>query len=251
LTHRCAPNLQTRLTNEPNAARRLELIEQALRPPEPQLLDTCVLQNIDWIDRQLEVSGQVTWDDAATAQLEQRYGRELAADLIDLGILYKRFEHEGGYPWLVCNAAVEEAGLLSGGKGERLRELIGFLAGHQEDWSHHAYPNVAVGALLTRRRTRPSPLFLRALGVSTVDQIHEDDGSLSFLPDRGDRLVVAYALLANVPVVLTTDRKTLWCHRERLTGLGLDVMRPAELLDLYEPYWLALESEFARRQAMP
>ena len=70
----------------------MNLIEEALRPPEPQILDTCVLQNLDWIDRKLEAEGSVIWDDAAVADLERKYGVDLANDLIDLGILYKRNE---------------------------------------------------------------------------------------------------------------------------------------------------------------
>lgn len=94
-----------------------------------------------------------------------------------------------------------------------------------------------------------SPLILRALGVKSVEEVHAAEGPLSFLPDRGDRLVATHALLANIPAVLTTDRKTFWAHRDRLLDLGLRVMRPGELLDLYEPYWETLAAEFARRPA--
>lgn len=74
------------------------------------MLDTSVLQNLDWVDRKLEGAEQgVDWDDKAVAELEGRFGKELAADLIDLGTLYKQFEHYGSYPWLISNAAVDEA----------------------------------------------------------------------------------------------------------------------------------------------
>jgi len=59
---------------------------------------------------------------------------------------------------------------------------------------------------------------------------------------------VAQALLSNIPVVLTTDRRTFWTRRDRLAELGLKVMRPTELLDLDEPYWEVLEEEFARHR---
>ena len=75
--------------------------------------------------------------------LVQKYGGELAADLISLGFLYKRFECDGGYPWLVCNAVLEEARHAQGPKGQRLRQLIGFFAGHQEDWASDAAPGIA------------------------------------------------------------------------------------------------------------
>jgi len=74
-------------------------------------------------------------------------------------------------------------------------------------------------------------------------------GPLGFLRDRGDRLVATRALLANIPAVLTFDQRTFWAHRAALAEFGLQVVRPAELLALYEPYWAALELEFARRRA--
>ncbi|UJR83203.1 hypothetical protein [Sandaracinus amylolyticus] len=241
--------LQERLAAEADPGRRRALIDEALRPPEPQLLDTCVLQNLDWVDRQLEANGPMVWDDVATAELVRQYGTDLAHDLIDVGILYKRFEWYGGYPWLVCDAALEETGLLQGPKGRSVRDLLEFLVGHQEQWSNDAYPGIAQGLLLAKGRARVSPLILRGLGVQSVEELHAADGPLSFLADRGDRLVATHALLSNIPVVLTTDRKTFWARRDRLLDMGLQVMRPSELLDVYEPYWKTLEAEFARRRA--
>lgn len=241
--------LQERLAADADPRRRIDLIDETLCPPEPQLLDTCVLQNLDWVDRQLNAKGSIVWDDVVTAHLVSQYGTDLAQDLIDLGILYKRFEHHSGYPWLVCDAAIEEAGLLQGPKGSSVRKLIDFLVGHQADWSNDAYPGIAEGLLLAKTRRRVSPLVLGGLGVKSVEEVHAADGPLSFLPDRGDRLVASHALLSNIPVVLTTDRKTFWAQRDRLLDLGLRVMRPGELLDLYEPYWAMLEAEFARRRA--
>ena len=58
--------LRKRLSTITCSERRFELIENALRPPEPQLLDTCVVQNLDWVDRQIELQGgRVIWDDAS------------------------------------------------------------------------------------------------------------------------------------------------------------------------------------------
>lgn len=238
---------KVRLVQEVDAARRIEIIEQELCPPEPQLLDTCVLQNLDWVDHRIESDGPITWDDGAVADLTERYGAELANDLIDLGILYKEFEDRSGYPWLVSRAAQGEASLADGAKGVRLLSLLGFFRGHQDDWSDEAYPGIAKGLLFARRRIRVSPLLLRGLGVTSVDEIHSAAGPLSFLPDEGDRMVAAEALIANVPVLLTTDRRTFWKHRVELDAFGLAVMRPTELLKLYEPYWQALDEEFMRR----
>jgi hypothetical protein len=238
--------LRAKLAGEPDALRRAEMIDETLRPPEPQLLDTCVLQNVDWVDRQEE--GNTRWDDAHEALLVRKYGLDLVEDLIALGILYKHFEDELGYPWLVCNAAIDEAGLLQGPKGKRLIQLMNFFAEHAEQWTTDTYPAIAQGLLLARK-PRVSPLILQALGVQSVEQITAPDGPLGFLPDRGDRLVTAHALVSNIPVVLTTDRKTYWSHRDRLIQFGLQVMRPTELLSQYEPYWEAIRAENERRRA--
>ena len=176
----------------------------------------------------------------------RQYGTEPADDLIDMGILYRRFAYYSGDPWLVCNAAIEEAGLCKGSSGKSVRQLIDFFIGHQSDWSKDAYPGIAQGLLLASGRTRVS-----RTGVKSVEEVHAVDRPLSFLPDRGDRLVASHALLSNIPVVLTSDRRTFWALRDRFLDLGLQVMRPGELLDLHEPYWALLEAQSARRAPNP
>ena len=228
--------------------KRMELIDDALRPLEPQLLDTCVLQKLDWIDRQLEEKARVVWDDAALLELSERYGSDTAVDLVDLGILYKQFEYFGGYPWLVCEANSSEASVFGGNRGVRLRDIVRFFDRHQEDVPNHVFPGVALGLLGEGKSIRISPLILKGLGVKSAQHILGSDGPLSFLRDEGDRRVAGYALVANIPAILTTDRKTFWKHRDALRDLGVEVMRPSELLDLYEPYWAALSIEFQRRQ---
>ena len=180
----------------------------------------------------------MVWTKAKTTALIVRYGRALARDLIDLGILYKRFEYDGGYPWCICSTAAQEAGLLKGPKGVRVRELIDFIERHQSCWSPDTYPWVATGEPLGKHDLgRVSPLILKGLGVTAAYQVHSPTGPLAFLHDKGDRLVAAHALLANVPVVLTTDLKTFWSQRRPLEHFGLRVMRPSELLRIYRRYW--------------
>jgi hypothetical protein len=172
----------------------------------------------------------------------------LANDLIDLGILYKQFENRSGYPWLVSQAAQGEAGLADGVKSVSLVAALEFFRGHQDDWSDEAFPAIARGLLFASGRFRVSPLLLRGLGVNSAHEIHSATGPLSFLPDEGDRMIAAEALIANVPVVLTADRATFWKHRAELDAFGLAVMRPTELLKLYEPYWQSLDEESMRRR---
>lgn len=140
--------LKARLDQGVDAAYRIEIIEQELFPPEPRLLDTCVLQNLDWVDRRIESGGPTTWDDEAVADLTERYGAELANDLIDVGILYKELEDRSGYPWLVSRTSQGEASLADGVKGVRLLSLLGFFRGHQDDWSDEAYSGIEKGAIV-------------------------------------------------------------------------------------------------------
>jgi hypothetical protein len=74
-------------------------------------------------------------------------------------------------------------------------------------------------------------------------------GPLSFLPDQGDRTIAAEALVANIPIVLPTDQATFWKHRAQLGYLGLSVMCPTELLELYEPCGAALDEVLTDRRA--
>lgn len=227
----------------------MALIDSALRPPEPQLLDTCVLQNLGWVDRQLEEKPDVVWDDAALLELSAKYGVDMANDLVDLGILYKQFEWFGGYPWLVCEVNSIEAAFVGGDRGLRLKDTIRFFGGHQEELCNATFPGVPLGLLSEGTSARISPLMLKGLGVKSVEQVFSSDGPLSFLRDDGDRRVAGYALLANIPAILTTDRKTFWKHRNVLRTFGVEVMRPSQLLALYEPYWAAISDEFERRRS--
>lgn len=213
-------------------------------PPEPQLLDTCVLQNLDWIDKKLEQSEVVTWDDESIAALRDQYGYELASDLLHLGTLYKGFEYRGGYPWLVCDHSLTEIRKTRGNRLERLEGINHFINGFLEEKSCDSFPGVATGLLKADNLDSVSSVLLKGLGLVRAADMFLINGPLSFLPDHGDRVIAGHAIFANVPVVLTTDRTTFWKHRERLAAFGLRVMRPTESLSLYEPYWAANESPF-------
>lgn len=56
---------------------------------------------------------------------------------------------------------------------------------------------------------RPNPLILRALGVSSVEEIVAANGPLAESRDRGDREIIREALLSGVPAILTTDLRSV------------------------------------------
>tara|TARA_R110002049_G_scaffold247690_6_gene422225 strand:+ start:26355 stop:27098 length:744 start_codon:yes stop_codon:yes gene_type:complete len=237
------------LEEEVDPVRRLKIIDDALRPPEPQLLDTCVLQNLDWVDRQIADRKDTSWCDEQYAALCGRYGQQLAGDLIDLGYLYKQFEWRGGYPWLVCETNFKEIGRARGIHAARLKDIVTFLHGHQDDWVPESYRGSTPGLLWRNGLKYLSPLMLKGLGINRPEQLFQSDGPLSILQDEGDRQIAGTAIYANVPAVLTTDRSTFWKHRNSLIDFGLLVVRPFELLQSYDAYWKAVDEEMERRRS--
>jgi len=162
----------------------------------------------------------------------------MARQLLDLGMLYMELQERDGFPWLVSTSAQAELGVHVGRRAAGNLDLLRYFAGHQGDWDVGAFPGVALGALWAGGTGwRPSPLIHRALGVDDVTAIIASDGPLSFLPDTGDRCIARDALLANVPGILTLDLRTFWRYREELAHLGVEVLRPSDLLDAYEQVW--------------
>lgn len=237
------------LDDEVDPGRRLGIIDDALRPPEPQLLYTCVLQNLDWVDRQIADRKDSAWSDEEYAGLCGRYGQQMADDLIDLGCLYKQFEWRGGYPWLVCETNFQEIERARGIHAARLKDIVTFVHGHQDDWVPDSYGGSTPGLLWRKGLKYVSPLTLKGLGIKHPEQLFQSDGPLNFLHDEGDRQMAGTAIYANVPAVLTTDRSTFWKFRNSLRDFGLLVMRPSELLQGYDAYWKAVDEEMERRRS--
>jgi len=55
---------------------------------------------------------------------------------------------------------------------------------------------------------------------------------LTFLPDKGDRQIVAEAFSLGCDTFLTTDRHTIWKYKAKLKTRDFEIVRPSEL-------WLA------------
>lgn len=198
---------------------------------EPILLDTCVLQDLAWVERKI-AGGAGIWTDERIAELRARYGRAMAEELFVLGEMWDELQNGAGYFWLVATSSRDEVERVAGAKAEDIRDIFDYFAGHQECIQWAFGWSIAPGAL-EGNAGRPSPLILRGLDVQTVEEISADDGPLAFLPDLGDRLLVRDALLANVPTILTLDRRSFWRHRARLCKLGVEVVLPTELSARY------------------
>lgn len=215
--------------------------------PEPMLLDTCVIQNIEWVWDRME-DGTSQWTEDSLAELEARFGKPLADELIALGYLVDHFQYNGGFPWLVSASAKVELERHLGGKGAALVAGWKRLSDHQHDWAIESFRGVAPGVLTPTADTRIHPLILRGLGVTSAEEIVDDRGPLCALQDPGDRELIRDALLSGVPAILTTDLRSFWRHRSALHEYGLEVWRPSDALAAYEPEWAAEQDHFARRR---
>jgi hypothetical protein len=219
--------------------------QAGLGPPEPMLLDTCVIQNIEWVWDRIEED--TDWTTERVGELQGTVGRKFADELLALGGLVSHFQWEG-FPWVVSASARDEFERHAGPK--RLGLLSGWtrLAQAQEEWSHEAFRGAAPSVLVPTRGMRIHPLILRGLGVRSVEDIVGDEGPLGAFPDRGDRALIRDALLSGVPAILTTDLRTFWSRRTVLYALGLEVWRPTDALTAYLPKWAAQEEVFAKRR---
>ena len=219
-------------------------IGRMIGPPEPMLLDTCLIQNIEWVWDRLETPEGGQWTDEQVTLLEKRFGRDFANELLSLGYLVDYFQYAGGFPWLVSRSS--EAEIRANGRPVAKKVLRGWtrLADAADDWTPSSFRGVAPGVLRPVGEVLINPLILRGLGVSSIAEIVADGGPLHFLRDTGDRALARDALLASVPAILTSDLRSFWSHRQFLYGLGLEVWRPSDALDAYETQWAARKARF-------
>jgi len=222
-----------------------------LGPPEPMLLDTCVIQNIEWVWDRMEEPDGGQWTEERVAALEARFGADLTEELLCLGYLVDHFQYEGGFPWLVSSSTRAEIERFTGPGEKPARILQGWtrLSEASDEWALDSFGSTAPAFLDASRQVRPNPLILRGLGVASVEEIVADSGPLSAFPHQGDRALIRDALLSGVPAILTTDLRSFWANRETLFDFGLEVWRPSDALGAYEPQWAAEQEVLARRRA--
>ena len=112
-----------------------------LGPPEPMLLDTCVIQNIEWVWDRMEEDEGGSWSDKRVQALERRYGSTFANELLDLGSLVDVLQWQG-FPWLVSASSRAEFERLQSDKRSQLVAGWTRLSDHQEGWSIESFRGV-------------------------------------------------------------------------------------------------------------
>lgn len=205
-------------------------------PPEPMLLDTCVVQNMEWVWGRIDDDAPEP-SPADDEQIRRRYGAAFAAELFALEELAYRLRWSQGFPWLVSQETQDELRRVSGSKGEGLITGWQYFAGHNEDWAPDSFGSVAPAMLFQRPGLTASPLILKGLGVDTEEQIITAGGPLRVLRDEGDRRLVRTALISGVRAILTTDLRSFWSRREALFSLGIEIWRPTDALTAYVECW--------------
>jgi hypothetical protein len=89
------------------------------QPPEPMLLDTCLLQHLEFVMDILDET--FVWPPEAERWIRRRFGPELGTDLVALGDLVTYLFPRQGPPWAVSVSSWEEIVQIEGLKGSRLR----------------------------------------------------------------------------------------------------------------------------------
>jgi hypothetical protein len=196
-------------------------------PPLPMLLDTCLLQHLEFV---MDLLGDaLCWPAGSTSWLLRRYGEQLGGDLIALGEIIAFLLPRQPPPWIVSETSLLELQRLGGAKGSRLRawwyEWAEFWEGCAE-----VYPEILTEALAPPVTSiAPGQLALFEIPSRSCRDL-EAGTPLGSLPDAGDRALVRDAIRCGIPAVLTTDLRSLWSHRQSLYAVGVEVWRPRDML---------------------
>jgi hypothetical protein len=198
-------------------------------PAEPMLLDTCVLQHLEYVggltDHEYDLS-----DNAAESLLVE-HGPTLGPELVALADLFIVLGRSDAPPWAVSEVSLIEFEKLDNEKGSGLRawwrEWADYFAGCVlSGW----YPHIDAERLVVR----------------SIPAVSEGQLSLPIVPpqwplaaecipplapfrDAGDRALIRTAMRAGIPAILTTDLNSFWRHRRAAYALGVEIWRPTDL----------------------
>ncbi|RIR09567.1 hypothetical protein D2E27_20300 [Mycobacteroides abscessus] len=210
-------------------------LDPLLCPPEPMLLDTCVIRNLVWVWNRERTN--IDWTDDEDRDFKARFGPVLSTEILALWELVDRFEYQSRHlPWIVSMNSRRELENCSGGEQKQLIEEWERFRDCADEWGQETFGSVAPGLLYSIAES-PSPILLRGLRVKSYDDVCVDGGPLGFLPDAGDRMLVREAIFAGVSAILTTDVGMASRHKSELKEFGIEIWRPTELLHAYHEYW--------------
>jgi hypothetical protein len=209
-------------------------------PPEPMLLDTCTIQHLEWARRSLP-KGSLSPAEAL-GHLRLRFGVALTEELAALVDLERMAEDD--LPFCVSFSSREELARAPAWRR-------GALLAEWDAWEAHARafdPDAhwPVKTLLGEHTpahvatVHPDqlPLFEPANEMKSSRRLRDRAKPTTLGPftDRGDCALISDADRSGVPVILTTDLRTFWRHREWLYRRGIEVWRPTDVRQAYINY---------------
>lgn len=198
--------------------------------PTVLLLDTCVVQHLEWIRERAPVLN----DDIGWRYVSRHYGPAMAQELQALFGLLRPVEaaYERPSIWVVGQSSWRELC-----KAPQHRRVL--LLREWRFWRERATcfsegrdidPEIEAWSLFCsspEENKWPGSDQDRLPGLETIGVPSRDE----FGPfnDAGDRELIREALCLKVPGILTTDLKSFWRYRRWLFDRGVEVWRPSHL----------------------
>lgn len=182
-----------------------------------------ILFDTDIVQR-MATYGEFLYDGAMDASATHRVsGRHGAHEVHELSALREilRVAQRGSLPIAVSERTVQE--LARTRNQEKRMKLLPWALELLDWWISNRSSLVK----LTSRRI-----------AERIDR-HLNSGRLDFLPDPGDRWLIAEALVIGCDTFLTMDRKTILVHHRRLHGLGVDALSPYDFVQKYRHHLAA------------
>jgi hypothetical protein len=203
------------------------LLEPPHFAPDVLLLDTCVVQQLEWVRTRAPSLN----DDAGWRSVRRLYGSVMAQELKALVGLRGPVERVREQPraWVVGRSSWEELGRAPSHRRIQLLEEWRFWRERatcfSDDSDIEPWP---LFSSLPEENGWPGP------GQDHIPGFESESGVVGarvFGPfrDSGDVQLIHEALTLGVPGILTTDLKSFWRHRRWLYERGVEVWRPSHL----------------------
>jgi hypothetical protein len=197
--------------------------------PPVLLLDTCVVQQLDWARTRAPALN----DDVGWRQVRRKYGPDMTQELKALVGLRGPVKQASDRPstWVVGRSSWQELCRAPSHRRTPLLEEWRFWRERATRFSEglDIDPELEPWSPLCsspEENKWPGPGQDRFPGLEIDAPSRCELGPFS---DEGDVELIREALSLGVPGILTTDLKSFWRHRHWLYGHGVEVWRPSHL----------------------
>lgn len=186
-------------------------------PPFPKLIffDTNIVQN-------LHSFGELIYENFLSEEVERKIlsrGQRFSDDIFALKD-FMALGQRAGWPLAVS------AGMLNELRSSGRPALVAW-GGQLSQYFHY---EIAESNPEKKRNSYSELRHFTATQRSRLSRMLEDS------PQESDRQLIIDARECGCDFFLTMDYKTIWQHRECVAPLGVNVVRPVELLDYIHPW---------------